>query len=143
MTSPTPNINKAYSMLIERERQRPIVNSGERVELGPMMARRGNSHHRPPRNWNLQCDHYKLKGHTKNVCYRLVGYPPRYKGKKKDEFSIANNAKKNSTHRYQGEATACNAKTENIHPNVCAGFKTECSTGRGDLQRAPYLTEKQ
>ena len=23
------------------------------------------------------------------------------------------------------------------------GFKTECSNGRGDFQRAPYLTEKQ
>ncbi|XP_027767953.1 uncharacterized protein LOC114074294 [Solanum pennellii] len=145
MTSPTPNINKAHSMLIERERQRSIVNSGERVELGSMLAKRGNSHHRPPKNWNLQCDHYKLKGHTKNVRYRLVGYPPRYKGKKKEKFPTANNAQNEdaSTHRYQGEATACNAQNENIHPNVCAGFKTECLTGRGDLHRAPYLTEKQ
>lgn len=92
MTSPTPNINKAYSMLIERESQRSIINSGERIELGAMMAGRGNIHHRPPKNWNLQCDYYKLKGHTKNVCYKLIGYPPGYKGKNKEEFPNANTA---------------------------------------------------
>ena len=102
MTSPTPNINKAYSMLIERESQRSIINSGERIELGAMMAGRGNIHHRPPKNWNLQCDYCKLKGHTKNVCYKLIGYPPGYKGKKKEDFPNANTAQNedNSKQRY-------------------------------------------
>ncbi|KAK4716094.1 hypothetical protein R3W88_014432 [Solanum pinnatisectum] len=76
MTSPTPNINKAYYMLIERESQRSIASSsslGEMIDLGAMMAGKGNYNQKPQKNWNLICDHCKLKGHTKVVCYRLIG----------------------------------------------------------------------
>uniref|UniRef100_A0A3Q7HAS0 Reverse transcriptase Ty1/copia-type domain-containing protein n=1 Tax=Solanum lycopersicum TaxID=4081 RepID=A0A3Q7HAS0_SOLLC len=109
------------------------------------MAGRGNIHHRPPKNWNLQCDYCKLKGHTKNVCYKLIGYPPGYKGKKKEDFPNANTAQNedNSKQRYQGETTAYNAQIESVHSDVNAGFNTESSSGRGDFQRAPFLTEKQ
>ncbi|KAH0776350.1 hypothetical protein KY290_007761 [Solanum tuberosum] len=31
---------------------------------------------RHKRNYNLQCEVCKLKGHTKETCYRVVGYPP-------------------------------------------------------------------
>lgn len=56
MSSPTPNINKAYYMLIERESQRSIATSSisrERIELGAMMAGKGNSYLKPQKNWQL------------------------------------------------------------------------------------------
>uniref|UniRef100_A0A3Q7HBM3 Reverse transcriptase Ty1/copia-type domain-containing protein n=1 Tax=Solanum lycopersicum TaxID=4081 RepID=A0A3Q7HBM3_SOLLC len=129
----------------QTSKQHLLPSSGERIELGAMMAGRGNIHHRPPKNWNLQCDYYKLKGHTKNVCYKLIGYPPGYKGKKKEDFPNANTAQNedNSKQSYQGEATAYNAQTESVHSDMNAGFNTESSSGRGDFQRAPFLTEKQ
>lgn len=50
----------------------------------------------------MQCDYCKMKGHTKEGCYKIIGYPARFKGKKK-----MNNA--------------YNAYAENNHPNVTAG----------------------
>lgn len=124
-------------MLIERESQRSIANSatsGEKIELGAMMAGKGNYYHKPQKDWNLQYYYCKLKGHTMNVCYRLVGYPPGYKGKKKEEIPNAPTthnvqAENVNAHMYRG--TAYNAQAENTNPNVYAGqSKVECSTGK-------------
>jgi len=35
-----------------------------------------NAFQRNKMNYNLQCEVCKLKGHTKETCYRVVGYPP-------------------------------------------------------------------
>ncbi|KAH0773275.1 hypothetical protein KY290_010412 [Solanum tuberosum] len=48
MVEPTPTINKAYAMLVERESQRSITSlamSGEGTDLAALMAGRGG----PPR----------------------------------------------------------------------------------------------
>lgn len=36
---------------------------------------RGDYNNKKKVNWNLFCDHCKLHGRTKNICYRLIGYP--------------------------------------------------------------------
>ncbi|KAH0689865.1 hypothetical protein KY289_017223 [Solanum tuberosum] len=41
------------------------------------------SFYKQKRDYTLLCDVYKMKGHTKDTCYRVVGYPPDYKFKKK------------------------------------------------------------
>ncbi|KAH0743289.1 hypothetical protein KY290_031282 [Solanum tuberosum] len=41
------------------------------------------SNHKPKRNWHLICDYCKLHGHTKDICYKLIGYPANWKFKKK------------------------------------------------------------
>lgn len=32
------------------------------------------NYQRPKRNWNVQCDYCNIKGHTKEECYKLIGY---------------------------------------------------------------------
>ncbi|KAH0675175.1 hypothetical protein KY285_022976 [Solanum tuberosum] len=87
MTSPTPSINKAYSMLIERESQRTMASTsmvGQGTEVDALLAGKGDGYQKPQRNWEIQCDFCHLKGHTKLNCYRLIGYPPKhFKNKKK------------------------------------------------------------
>jgi len=41
------------------------------------------SFYRQKRDYTLLCDVCKMKGHTKDTCYRVVGYPLDYKFKKK------------------------------------------------------------
>lgn len=43
---------------------------------------------------NYYCDHYKISGHTKEKCWKIVGYPPNFKGHtwKRDTKSNAHNA---------------------------------------------------
>nr|XP_009771705.1 PREDICTED: uncharacterized protein LOC104222209 [Nicotiana sylvestris] len=54
--------------------------------LGGALMKMENSHliaanagMRPRRNLNLQCDYCKIRGHLKDSCYKLVGYPPGFK----------------------------------------------------------------
>lgn len=78
------------------------------------------------------------------MCYRLVGYPPGYKERKKEVFLAAHTSqfKKMSPYMYTCP-TSCNTQTENIHPNMHTGFKVDCSIGKGDFQIAPHLNKAQ
>jgi len=85
MLVPLPSVNQAYSMMIERESQRIIANSASTVanlEIAALMTTR-QVPNKFKRDWNAQCDHCKMTGHTKANCYRLIGYPPNFKFKEK------------------------------------------------------------
>ncbi|XP_075095518.1 uncharacterized protein LOC142173770 [Nicotiana tabacum] len=109
MMNPTPTIDQAYSMLIQEERQR--LNSNLGVQSGilgsaPMdgefsaMISINTSNTRPMRNGNLKCDYCHMKEHTKENCYKLIGYPTgpkfnnnnRRRGGCKGALAVAHNA---------------------------------------------------
>ncbi|XP_019229239.1 PREDICTED: uncharacterized protein LOC109210292 [Nicotiana attenuata] len=86
MMIPVPSVNKAYSMLMKRESQRTMSNTFTTVDGGEMaalMTNRSRNQQRPKKNYNLQCDVCHMKGHTKETCYRVVGYPKDNKFRKK------------------------------------------------------------
>jgi len=82
-----PSVNQAYSMMIERESQRNMTNvtsQAMNMEIAAFSSGRGtHNNNKPKKNWNVQCDHCKIMGHVKSDCYRLIGYPPDFKFKKK------------------------------------------------------------
>lgn len=43
------------------------------------------------RNWNKKCDYCKMQGHVMDECFKLHGYPPDWKFKKKGTGSTAYN----------------------------------------------------
>ncbi|XP_070036271.1 uncharacterized protein [Nicotiana tomentosiformis] len=54
-----PNVNKAYSMLTERECQRSMMNTlgiMDNVEMNALMITKGRNMQQVKRNYNLQCD---------------------------------------------------------------------------------------
>ncbi|XP_075091839.1 uncharacterized protein LOC142171990 [Nicotiana tabacum] len=81
-----PSVNKVYSMLMERESQKTMKNAYANLNAGEMAAlltnRIGNQQ-KPKKNYNVYCDYCKLKGLTRDTCYKLVGYPNDHKFKKK------------------------------------------------------------
>ncbi|KAH0652569.1 hypothetical protein KY289_030247 [Solanum tuberosum] len=105
MMNPLPSVSKAYAMIVSNESQRNtsgMHTGGNTVEGTALYAGKGNYGLRNTRidsdnndygrgnynskkkvNWNLFCDHCKFHGHTKDICYRLVGYPEDWKFKKK------------------------------------------------------------
>ncbi|XP_069146032.1 uncharacterized protein [Solanum lycopersicum] len=85
MLVPLPSVNQAYSMMIERESQRVIANSARNVnnlEIAALMTAR-QVPNKFKGDWNAQCDHCKMMGHTKANCFRLIGYPSNFRFKKK------------------------------------------------------------
>lgn len=47
-------------------------------DLVVMSQKAGPSKFRYERDYNLQCDHCKIKGYAKENCYKLIGYRSRY-----------------------------------------------------------------
>ncbi|OIS97769.1 hypothetical protein A4A49_62463 [Nicotiana attenuata] len=93
MMTPAPSVNKAYSMMMERESQRAIAYTSpvENSNLTVLVSARGGFQQRPKKNFNLVCDYCKYKGHTRENCFKLVGYPADFKHKKKgNAFPTAN-----------------------------------------------------
>lgn len=124
MISPSPRINKAYSMLVERESQRTVNNTtttGDGNELAALLSGKNDAYQNyqsPKRNCNVQCNYYMIKGHAKEGCYKLIGYPAGFKGKRKMNMN-----------------TAYNACAENANPNIGTGQLDGCN--KGEMTRAP------
>ncbi|XP_074368142.1 uncharacterized protein LOC141708419 [Apium graveolens] len=82
---PLPDINYAYSMLLQEENQRDISTVGIMTESLAMNVRlKSNSNFKPktvkkPADSSLMCDYYNLTRHTRDKCYpdwnRLYGKP--------------------------------------------------------------------
>lgn len=149
MVEPTPNINKAYAMLIERESQRFMSSSsigGEGTYLVALMAGKGMLHkynrgtapqnynkdqtsqstsqyyNKGKKNWDQKCDYCHMQGHMEGNCFKLHGYPPDWKFKKK---GAGNN---NNAYNVQAEGVRGKGK-DHLVPD--------------DLPRAPQLTTDQ
>ncbi|KAJ0049052.1 hypothetical protein Pint_16420 [Pistacia integerrima] len=84
MMTPLPSINQAYSMLIIKrvEEHQHIFTNDTPLETTVLFS---SSHQstKSKKNWNLVCEHCNIKGHKKENCYRLIGYPPDFKFTKK------------------------------------------------------------
>lgn len=82
MTTPTLFVNKSYSMIFGRGSQRAIFQTFAIVgntNLTVLMSARGGDMQRPKKIFNVQCGYCKLKSHTKDVFYKLVGCLPEFK----------------------------------------------------------------
>ncbi|XP_055834507.1 uncharacterized protein LOC129903053 [Solanum dulcamara] len=88
-----PNINQAYAMIVGDESQKAVVTGinnlglyASNSESVAMYSRAGNSSgigNRFKKNTSLICDFCKCRGHTKESCYKVVGYPPDFKSKRR------------------------------------------------------------
>ncbi|XP_055803621.1 uncharacterized protein LOC129872729 [Solanum dulcamara] len=88
-----PNINQAYAMIVGDESQKDVVTSinnlglyASNSESVAMYSRVGNSSgigNRFKKNTSLICEFCKCRGHTKESCYKVVGYPPDFKSKRR------------------------------------------------------------
>nr|XP_016475423.1 PREDICTED: uncharacterized protein LOC107797080 [Nicotiana tabacum] len=85
---PTPSLDQAYSMIIQKESQRKnndLVIHGGILRSAPVdidhtaLASANAFNVKPKRNAGLYCDYCKMKGHTREGCYKLIGYPSGFK----------------------------------------------------------------
>lgn len=93
MMKPLPSVSTAYSMILHEERQRGIHSSSTfapdaiamNASKDPVSAQMKKT---------MVCTHFKKSGHTKNQCYRIIGFPATLKftkSKKEDVKSTAHN----------------------------------------------------
>ncbi|RVW80139.1 Retrovirus-related Pol polyprotein from transposon RE2 [Vitis vinifera] len=102
MMDPLPAINKVFSLVIQEERHRTVGysysgshNSDPMTFGSNSNAPAGSSGGSKTRRDRITCSYCGFQGHTKDKCYKLVGYPPGWKFKNKgpNSSSMANNSK--------------------------------------------------
>ena len=93
-----PSMSKVYSLVLQEESHKNIGQGNSTSSQFDAMAMytnfKGNS------NWNKGngkkdkpfCTHYNMQGHTIEKCYKLHGYPPSYKPKRKAVNQVSCNS---------------------------------------------------
>nr|XP_016440219.1 PREDICTED: uncharacterized protein LOC107766024 [Nicotiana tabacum] len=116
---PTPTLDQAYSMIVQEGSQRVNVGTSHAEILGstPLnleisaLVTANASNVGPRENNGLVCDYCHMKGHSRESCYKLVGYPPGFK---------FNNNRRRGTHEHPGNM-AHNAHTSEVLQNAAHG----------------------
>ena len=95
MMNPWPNLNQAFLLLKQEEKQRQVQSSATPIAMmvnipkQPQSLNTNKSGDQTGDKASLECSYCHSKGHLKEKCYKLVGYPsdhpyhPNNKGKKK------------------------------------------------------------
>ncbi|KAH0741296.1 hypothetical protein KY290_034339 [Solanum tuberosum] len=94
LMSPLPSVNQAYAMIVSDESHRAGATSARVLGVRPATQVRGfemamysrSQGQRLKKNYNVQCDFCNLKGHSRENCWKLNGYPPDFKTKRKQKL---------------------------------------------------------
>ncbi|KAF7130537.1 hypothetical protein RHSIM_Rhsim10G0073900 [Rhododendron simsii] len=102
LMDPLPSVNRAYSLVLQEERQREVsfykpttldvaalmvkenLNAQERKNYKNAGKKKGEKNERP------KCTHCRWEGHTIDTCYRIHGYPPGHRLHKASSQPSAN-----------------------------------------------------
>ncbi|XP_069152699.1 uncharacterized protein [Solanum lycopersicum] len=142
---PLPTLDKAYSLLVERESQRIMSqtsHSSSSSELNALFTAQSlvpkprfhtNSRYDP----NIFCDYCKRTEHMQAVCYKLHGYPPCYERKKKGPaYNVQGRGRSNSDRRSYPSAHNAISDTDHSDFNRVESQRNQ-GYGRGDRQYDP------
>ncbi|XP_070017793.1 uncharacterized protein [Nicotiana sylvestris] len=87
-------VNQAYAMVISDESQKSVAANAGLLGANPtsgtsqfdmaMYTKTGGNYEKTRKNFNLNCDVCKMKGHSKKNCYKVIGYPTEYRPRKKN-----------------------------------------------------------
>ncbi|KAF5475503.1 hypothetical protein F2P56_007303 [Juglans regia] len=78
LMSPMPSLDKTFSLVLQEERQRQTRNLTVSSPEASALAVYSNQTKRKEKS-DLSCFHCGKLGHTKEKCYRLIGFPPNFK----------------------------------------------------------------
>nr|XP_033514192.1 uncharacterized protein LOC117278866 [Nicotiana tomentosiformis]XP_033514193.1 uncharacterized protein LOC117278866 [Nicotiana tomentosiformis] len=83
MKTNAPNLNQTYAMIIQDESQQSIGATVLLDKMDPIAMQAGRVQGFKGKKQFPQCEHCGMKGHTKENCYKIIGYPIDFKPKKK------------------------------------------------------------
>lgn len=93
-----------------------IYGTIEKMDITSLMTTKGGGGtQRFKKNNNAFCDYCKMKGHTQDGCFKLIGYPANFKPKRRFGGNSAHNVIVEDANSHVG------ANDAHIHP---AGFRS-------------------
>ncbi|KAH0709496.1 hypothetical protein KY284_010923 [Solanum tuberosum] len=150
--SPVPSVNQAYAMAIQEESQRKLGLMEGGKDPMTMLAGRGSRFNNQPQNSQYPpntsqskknqghvsqgrkigviCEHCGYKSHTKETCYRIVGFPTDFKSKRRvatDEDSMphAHVSTAEAGSSTSGGGTAAASGSDSSHFHFPGGYFTK------------------
>ncbi|KAE8668142.1 hypothetical protein F3Y22_tig00112344pilonHSYRG00066 [Hibiscus syriacus] len=88
LMKPLPTVNMAYSMLVQEESQR--IHSSALSPISEVSALYSTSvGNADKKRFSGVCDYCKVRGHKRENCYRLIGFPANFKFSKKKAGQVA------------------------------------------------------
>ncbi|OIT29503.1 hypothetical protein A4A49_55551, partial [Nicotiana attenuata] len=78
---PTPTINEAYAMVVQDERAQAMAYNTGHGANAMVHNNQGFPGGYKQKN-QLFCDYCRMKGHTRDGCYKIYGYPADFKSKR-------------------------------------------------------------
>ncbi|KAF7803191.1 uncharacterized protein G2W53_042302 [Senna tora] len=84
---PLPTVNKAFSMVVRQETQKEVNLAFNNIESSAMMAKSGGRKFDDRKNDKAgkYCDHCNQNGHTRDSCFKIIGFPDWYKDLKEQK----------------------------------------------------------
>lgn len=82
MKTNEPTLNQAYALISQDESQQPMGNLSVTEKLDPLSMQAGRGQHYRGRKQFLQYQHCKMNGHTKENCFKIIGYLDDFKVKR-------------------------------------------------------------
>lgn len=76
LMSPLPSVNQAYSLLCQEESHRNVLTFQPNADTPTTVFYSASSKPSPD---SVKYSHCHIPGHTKESCFRLIGYPPGHK----------------------------------------------------------------
>ncbi|KAH0654427.1 hypothetical protein KY289_032105 [Solanum tuberosum] len=89
----TPTINQAYAMIVEDEIQHLACMTGVGEKVNPIAMQVNRNAEISYGNQNYKgkkCDYCHFSGHTRENCYKLIGYPTDWKQRRKGNYNNEN-----------------------------------------------------
>ncbi|KAL0534469.1 hypothetical protein IC582_028760 [Cucumis melo] len=121
LMEPIPSISRAFSLLLQEEQQRaigsfsPAINTPAIALVVSSNNPRNNFVHKHHKDRPI-CTHCNILGHTVGRCYKVHGYPPRYKTKQQrtsnsNSESVSSNNTNSVTTQTSNASTSLNSVT--------------------------------
>ncbi|XP_009783139.2 uncharacterized protein LOC107786055 [Nicotiana tabacum] len=97
LMSPMSSVNQVYAMVISDESQKSVGNNAGLLGANPTSGTNqydvamytktsGNNQRMTRKDFNLFCDICKMRGHSKENCYKVVSYPSEYRARKRTQI---------------------------------------------------------
>ncbi|GMI87547.1 hypothetical protein HRI_002424000 [Hibiscus trionum] len=114
LMKPLPTVNQAYNMLVQEEGQRQHSSGSTQILAEPTAlytSSNSQGHNQFKKKFNGICDYCHIKGHRRDSCYRLIGYPPNLKFTKRNGLGVRQTAN-SATFENGSERTVQPASTQ-------------------------------
>ncbi|CAJ2674795.1 uncharacterized protein LOC123890336 [Trifolium pratense] len=135
LMDPLPSVPKAYSLLLQEERQRSISDSRSvSIDQSAMSVQQSNSLQEASSKPHYYCSICKLDGHSDSRCYSKIGYPSWWK------HNIGSNKPRRGSSSRDGRGTRPSASPARSNAAVVPSPDTQSSSSLTPTQIQQLLS---